>query len=71
MFLRTSFCSSLVYFSSKRLDSVTHEILEQEKEKDHMWLKVNVVFTFILNVSLHSGGDTEEVVFQVSGEFLF
>lgn len=50
---------------------VTHEILEQEKEKDHVWLKVNVVFTFILNVSLHSGGDTEEVIFQVSGEFLF
>ena len=39
-----------------------------------MWLKVNVVFIFILNVSLlvfHSGGGSDETGFPVSGSFLF
>lgn len=53
---------------------VAQEILGWEKEKDHMWLKVNVVFIFILTVSLlvfHSGGGIDETVFPVSGSFLF
>lgn len=53
---------------------IAHEILGHEKEKDHMWLKGNVLFTFILNVSLlvfHSGGGTDEALFPVSGSFLF
>lgn len=53
---------------------LAHETLGQKRGKDHMWLKVNVVFIFILNVSLfvfHSGGGNDEAVFPVSGSFLF
>ena len=70
------FCSSCFscVLSNTGSDLLAHETLGQKRGKDHMWLKVNVVFIFILNVSLfvfHSGGGNDEAVFPVSGSFLF
>lgn len=77
-FLRTdfSFCSLVIHFSSiviKRPDLTAHEILGQNKEKDHV-VESKWDFISILNVSFlifHSGRGTEEAVFPVPESFLF
>lgn len=67
------FCSPPSFFlSNKRPDLIAYEILGQEKEEDHVWLKVNVVFYLECVSFFHSGdGGTDEAVFHESGSFLF
>ena len=35
---------SFILLSNKRPDLIAYEILGQEKEEDHVWLKVNMIF---------------------------
>lgn len=60
-------------YSNTKTALIAPGILGQ-KEKDHMQLKANVVFIFILNMSLlifYSGKGSNETLFPVSGSFLF